>query len=279
MSVEQSPMQEQSRTQSNERSGRPSTPSQERSRSSKTPVPDELKNRFEQLKKKGQRQPQDGGESARSGSAPIPPTLTLTSATNIEALLAVAESGKWEALVQQGANVASTVDTSAPAPAAASVPTGQEAYWGTADDSGTMSVAEVVSTFHGQGAADAATAVPADPTSSMTASPNIAAAATQAPPPMKSISELIERRVRRMLMDDQASAGTEGGQMMFTLDDGPLAGTELWLERNADGWKLDARAADSEVESELEQSVEALQERFVEAGLGNLDVRLDTRKR
>jgi len=102
-------------------------------------------------------------------------------------------------------------------------------------------------------------------------------AAQQAPAP--SLSDLLERRVRRLLMDEQAGKADEGGRLMMTLDDGPLGGTEIWLERSASGWRVEARAGDEDTGRLLDESADDLRDRFNAAGLGDLELSIDTRGR
>lgn len=128
----------------------------------------------------------------------------------------------------------------------------------------------------GQAAQSGPPRAPAELATSPAAAPQAAAAASQSHYTGSGMADLLERRVRRLLMDSNAGKGEEGGKLMLTLDEGPFAGADIWLEKTSNGWQLDARVTDETKERDFMLATTHLQQRFDEAGLGTISVRLDT---
>lgn len=202
----------------------------------KTTVPEELKSRFQELA-----QGQDG--KGYSGS-------------QHQSLLPNATAAQQELGPQVGAPVVDNTPLAAALGAAGESLTVGELL-GQAAQTGPPSAAAELST------------VPA-------AAPQAAAAASQSHYSGSGMADLLERRVRRLLMDSNAGKGEEGGKLMLTLGEGPLAGADIWLEKTSTGWQLDARVSDPRVEQQLAEATEALRERFAQAGLGDIGISLDT---
>jgi len=155
--------------------------------------------------------------------------------------------------------------------------TGARAWAAGGSEQATMSVAELMGQVSGGGSPDAIAPTSAEVAASTAATSTSASAAVT--PYSKQVVDLIERRARRVLVEGTGQDDKDQGRMMLALDDGPLAGTEVWLERNEDGWKLDARVADNSAEATFAESAEQLKTRFAEAGLGELEVVVETQSR
>ncbi len=97
--------------------------------------------------------------------------------------------------------------------------------------------------------------------------PAVAAQATLAP----ALAELIERHVKRMLVPETQSSAP-AREVMITLKDGVLPGTELWLSRTDKGWKLRADAHTPEAYRQLLEHAPQLVERFAGKRLGELEI-------
>lgn len=97
--------------------------------------------------------------------------------------------------------------------------------------------------------------------------PAAAAQATLAP----ALAELIERHVKRLLVPESQSSA-QAREVMITLKDGVLPGTELWLSRTDNGWKLRADTHTPEAYRQLLESAPQLVERFASKRLGELEI-------
>jgi hypothetical protein len=87
------------------------------------------------------------------------------------------------------------------------------------------------------------------------------------------LAELIERHVKQLLVPDATSrSSAQAREIMITLKDGLLPGTELWLSRTSDGWKLRADTRSNEAYRSLIEGVPQLIERFAQSRLGSLEV-------
>ncbi|MBE1161431.1 type III secretion HpaP family protein [Dyella acidiphila] len=99
------------------------------------------------------------------------------------------------------------------------------------------------------------------------------AAATQAAAVAPALAELIERHVKQLLVPDATSrSAAHAREIMITLKDGLLPGTELWLSRTSDGWKLRADTRSSSAYRSLLEGAPQLIERFAQSRLGTLEV-------
>lgn len=97
----------------------------------------------------------------------------------------------------------------------------------------------------------------------------IASQASMAP----ALAELIERHVKQLLVPDVASrSAAQAREIMITLKDGLLPGTELWLSRTGSGWKLRADTRSSTAYRSLIEGAPQLIERFAQSRLGELEV-------
>lgn len=97
--------------------------------------------------------------------------------------------------------------------------------------------------------------------------PAVAAQATLAP----ALAELIERHVKRLLVPE-ARSSAQSREVMITLKDGVLPGTDLWLSRTDKGWKLRADTHTPEAYRQLLESAPQLVERFASKRLGELEI-------
>lgn len=86
------------------------------------------------------------------------------------------------------------------------------------------------------------------------------------------LAELISRHVRQLLVPDAASRHAGSREIMITLKNDILPGTELWLSRTADGWNLRADTRSPEAYRMLVESAPDLIERFERGRLGRLQV-------
>ncbi|MFK2891663.1 type III secretion HpaP family protein [Dyella flagellata] len=87
------------------------------------------------------------------------------------------------------------------------------------------------------------------------------------------LAELIERHVKQLLVPDASSRSTaQSREIMITLKDGLLPGTELWLSRTSSGWKLRADTRSSTAYRSLLEGAPQLIERFAQSKLGELEV-------
>lgn len=87
------------------------------------------------------------------------------------------------------------------------------------------------------------------------------------------LAELIERHVKQLLVPDMASrSAAQAREIMITLKDGLLPGTELWLSRTSSGWKLRADTRSSTAYRSLIEGAPQLIERFAQSRLGDLEV-------
>jgi len=101
------------------------------------------------------------------------------------------------------------------------------------------------------------------------AQPTVASQASMAP----ALAELIERHVKQLLVPDATSrSSAHAREIMITLKDGLLPGTELWLSRTSDGWKLRADTRSNTAYQSLLESTPQLVERFAQGRLGSLEV-------
>jgi hypothetical protein len=100
--------------------------------------------------------------------------------------------------------------------------------------------------------------------------------AQQAAPAMQSalapaLAELIERHVKQLLVPD-ARSSAQSREIMITLKDGVLPGTELWLSRTDKGWKLRADTHSPDAYRQLLEGAPQLIERFAKRNLGELEI-------
>ena len=85
------------------------------------------------------------------------------------------------------------------------------------------------------------------------------------------LAELIERHVKRLLVPE-AQSSAQAREVMITLKDGVLPGTDLWLSRTDKGWKLRADTHTPEAYRQLMESAPQLVERFAGKRLGALEI-------
>lgn len=86
------------------------------------------------------------------------------------------------------------------------------------------------------------------------------------------LAELISRHVKQLLVPDASSRHTRSREIMITLKDDILPGTELWLSRTADGWRLRADTRSPDAYRMLTEEAPDLVERFASHRLGRLDI-------
>ena len=87
------------------------------------------------------------------------------------------------------------------------------------------------------------------------------------------LAELIERHVKQLLVPDATSrSSAQSREIMITLKDGLLPGTELWLSRTSTGWKLRADTRSSTTYRSLVEGAPQLIERFALSNLGSLEI-------
>ena len=87
------------------------------------------------------------------------------------------------------------------------------------------------------------------------------------------LAELIERHVKQLLVPDATSrSAAQAREIMITLKDGLLPGTELWLSRTSNGWKLRADTRSSTAYRSLVEGAPQLIERFAQSQLGALEI-------
>ncbi|HET7333180.1 type III secretion HpaP family protein [Dyella sp.] len=87
------------------------------------------------------------------------------------------------------------------------------------------------------------------------------------------LAELIERHVKQLLVPDATSrSAAQAREIMITLKDGLLPGTELWLSRTSNGWKLRADTRSSTAYRSLLEGAPQLIERFAQSQLGTLEI-------
>jgi hypothetical protein len=87
------------------------------------------------------------------------------------------------------------------------------------------------------------------------------------------LAELIERHVKQLLVPDaSSSSAAQSREIMITLKDGLLPGTELWLSRSDNGWTLRADTRSSAAYRSLVEGAPQLIERFANSRLGELSV-------
>ena len=85
------------------------------------------------------------------------------------------------------------------------------------------------------------------------------------------LAELIERHVKQLLVPD-ARSSAQTREIMITLKDGVLPGTELWLSRTDKGWKLRADTRSPDAYRQLLEGAPQLIERFAGRRLGELEI-------
>ena len=85
------------------------------------------------------------------------------------------------------------------------------------------------------------------------------------------LAELIERHVKQLLVPESRSSA-QSREIMITLKDGLLPGTELWLSRTDKGWKLRADTHSAEGYRQLLDGAPRLIERFASKHLGELEI-------
>lgn len=87
------------------------------------------------------------------------------------------------------------------------------------------------------------------------------------------LAELIERHVKQLLVPDATSrSAAQSREIMITLKDGLLPGTELWLSRTSTGWQLRADTRSDTAYRSLIEGAPQLIERFAQSKLGTLEV-------
>lgn len=85
------------------------------------------------------------------------------------------------------------------------------------------------------------------------------------------LAELIERHVKQLLVPD-ARSSAQSREIMITLKNGVLPGTELWLSRTDKGWKLRADTRSPDAYRQLLDGAPQLIERFASRQLGELEI-------
>ena len=101
-----------------------------------------------------------------------------------------------------------------------------------------------------------------------------ALAPAQAPAPMassRSLAEMLERHVRKLAVDDAASADGDG-HVLLRMSDATLPGTDLLLSKTADGWHLRADVRSRGSYDAIREAAPALAKRFAEQNLGRLEI-------
>lgn len=86
------------------------------------------------------------------------------------------------------------------------------------------------------------------------------------------LAELISRHVKQLLVPDASSRHTRSREIMITLKDDILPGTELWLSRTAEGWRLRADTRSPDAYRMLTEQAPDLVERFASHHLGQLEI-------
>ncbi|RUL79051.1 type III secretion HpaP family protein [Dyella choica] len=87
------------------------------------------------------------------------------------------------------------------------------------------------------------------------------------------LAELIERHVKQLLVPDTSSrSAAQAREIMITLKNGLLPGTELWLSRTSNGWQLRADTRSESAYRSLVEGAPQLIERFAQSKLGALEV-------
>ena len=104
-----------------------------------------------------------------------------------------------------------------------------------------------------------------------------AAATTQAPQAAAggftpSLSELIQKHVRQMLVTDPRSARGRSREVLLRMQNDAMPGTDLWLTRTDDGWRLRAEVSSRDAYDLLLEHQDELVQRFADSHLGELSI-------
>lgn len=94
----------------------------------------------------------------------------------------------------------------------------------------------------------------------------------RAVPTNPAVVELIEKHVRQLLASEGASRGEAGSFVMLKLDQDVLPDTHLRLEKTTNGWRIEADTTDHSAMAVINEHTGMLQDRFRQAGLGDLEV-------
>jgi hypothetical protein len=84
------------------------------------------------------------------------------------------------------------------------------------------------------------------------------------------VMALLRKHVRQLAMSSDARETGASGKAWLRLNDSLLPGTDVLLERDANGWRLQARTDSSDSFSLMQACTEQLQAHFDEAGLGRV---------
>jgi len=94
------------------------------------------------------------------------------------------------------------------------------------------------------------------------------AAATAAP----ALAELIEKHVKQMLVSDTPASKLHAREVLLQMHGDVLPGTDLWLTRTANGWRLRADVRSRDAYDALVAGSEDLIQRFADGALGELTI-------
>ncbi len=116
------------------------------------------------------------------------------------------------------------------------------------------------------------------PTESMTPMPQQpqAAAMAQAQPAAggftPALSDLIQKHVRQMLVTDPRSTRGRSREVLLRMQNDAMPGTDLWLTRTDDGWRLRAEVSSRDAYDLLLEHQDDLVQRFAQSRLGELSI-------
>jgi hypothetical protein len=86
------------------------------------------------------------------------------------------------------------------------------------------------------------------------------------------LSELLQKHVRQMLVTDPRSARGRPREVLLRMQNDALPGTDLWLTRTDDGWRLRADVSSRDAYDTLLEFQDELVKRFAESRLGELSI-------
>lgn len=101
-----------------------------------------------------------------------------------------------------------------------------------------------------------------------TVQPAAATTASMAP----ALAELIARHVKQLLVPVESATREASREVMLTLNNDILPGTDLWLSRTQQGWRLRAETRSTDAYRLLMEQKPELIERFAKSHLGKLDI-------
>lgn len=86
------------------------------------------------------------------------------------------------------------------------------------------------------------------------------------------LSELIQKHVRQMLVTDPRSARGRSREVLLRMHNDAMPGTDLWLTRTDDGWRLRAEVSSRDAYDLLLEHQGDLVRRFADSHLGELSI-------